>query len=630
MAGNKIRGITVEIAGDTSKLSQSLRDVDTALRETQNQLKDVNKLLKIDPKNTELLKQKQDLLNKSIDQSKQKVAQLEKAQQELGTRTDSNAKQYDAIEREIIACQKQQEKWTEQVKAMESPVKSLQATLKDVSKTTGEWSQKTKGLSMAAGAAAGGLLANAFAASLTADDYNTLARNTGFTVEELQKMKYASDFVDVSFDSMTATVKKLTKNMADGSDAFNVLGVSVRDSMTGELRDASDVWYETLYALSKVENETQRDALAMELFGKSAMDLSGIIDDGGVSLVDYGNQAERAGLILSGDTMQAANALNDQVDQLKATTTQAMLEAGAALAETLAPAVEKLVQGITQLATWFGNLSGPAQAAIVTVLGLVAAISPVLGIISAVTGAAAALEITVLPLVGTIAAIVAGIALLVAAGVALYQNWDTVCAWAGTMRDNVVNAFNTLKDNASSAIETLKSTVSGVFETIRSTISEKIESAKSIVTSAVETIKGAFNFSWSLPPLKLPHFHVSGGEPPWGLMGKGSLPQISIDWYKRAYQNALMFNSPTVIPTSTGLLGFGDGNGAETVIGNDLLASMIRTNSGADELVRIEALLETLVQNPIVLQGDARRMFKVVRTQNTNFKTATGKSGFNY
>lgn len=630
MAGNKIRGITVEIAGDTSKLSQSLRDVDTALRDTQNQLKDVNKLLKIDPKNTELLKQKQDLLNKSIDQSKEKVAQLEKAQQELGTRTDSNAKQYDAIEREIIACQAQQEKWTEQVKAMESPVKSLQATLKDVSKTTGDWAEKTKGVSMAAGAAAGGLLANAFAASATADDYNTLARNTGFSVEELQKMKYASDFVDVSFDSMTSTVTKLTKNMANGSDAFNELGVSVRDSMTGELRDASDVWYETLYALSKVENETQRDALAMELFGKSAMDLSGIIDDGGVALVDYGNQAERAGLILSGDTMQAANALNDQVDQLKATTTQAMLEAGAALAQTLAPAIEKLVQGITQLATWFGNLSGPAQAAIVTVLGLVAAISPVLGIISAVTGAAAALNIAVLPMVGTIAAIVAGIALLVAAGVALYQNWDTVCAWAGTLRDNVVNAFNTLKDNASSAIETLKSTVSGVFETIRSTISEKIESAKSIVTSAVETIKGAFNFSWSLPPLKLPHFHVSGGEPPWGLMGKGSLPQISIDWYKRAYQNALMFNSPTVVPTSTGLLGFGDGNGAETVIGNDLLASMIRTNSGADELVRIEALLETLVQNPIVLQGDARQIFKVVRTQNTKFKTSTGKSGFNY
>lgn len=630
MAGNKIRGITVEIAGDTSKLSQSLRDVDTALRETQNQLKDVNKLLKIDPKNTELLKQKQDLLNKSIDQSKEKVAQLEKAQQELGTRTDSNAKQYDAIEREIIACTAQQEKWQKEVDNMHPTLQSVQATLKDVSKTTGEWSQKTKGISMAAGAAAGGLLANAFAASATADDYNTLARNTGFTVEELQKMKYASDFVDVSFDSMTATVTKLTKNMANGSDAFNELGVSVRDNMTGELRDASDVWYETLYALSKVENETQRDALAMELFGKSAMDLSGIIDDGGVSLVDYGNQAERAGLILSGDTMQAANALNDQVDQLKATTTQAMLEAGAALAETLAPAVEKLVQGITQLATWFGNLSGPAQAAIVTVLGLVAAISPVLGIISAVTGAAAALNIAVLPMVGTIAAIVAGIALLVAAGVALYQNWDTVVAWAATLRDNVVNAFNTLKDNASSAIETLKSTVSGVFETIRSTISEKIESAKSIVTSAVETIKGAFNFSWSLPPLKLPHFHVSGGEPPWGLMGKGTLPQISIDWYKRAYQNALMFNSPTVVPTSTGLLGFGDGNGAETVIGNDLLASMIRTNSGADELVRIEALLETLVQNPIVLQGDARRMFKVVRTQNTNFKTATGKSGFNY
>lgn len=629
MAGNKIRGVTIEIGGDTSKLSQSLREVDSNLKSTQKQLSDVNRLLKLDPKNTELLRQKQELLNKSLEDSKKKVENLKQVQEQLGGRTEENAAQYDAIEREIVACESAQKKWKDQLDGMSAPLQDFKATMSDVSAKTGEWSNKTKGLSMAAGAAAGGLLANAFAASAQADEYNTLARNTGLTVEELQKMKYASDFVDVSFESMTGSMSKLVKNMANGSDAFETLGVSITDS-DGNMRSATDVWYDSLKALSEVSNETERDALAMDLFGKSAMDLSGIVDDGGAALQAYGQQAEDAGLILSGETMQAANQLNDQVDTLKATATQAALEAGAALATTLAPAVEKIVTGISKLATWFGNLSGPAQAAILAVLGLVAAISPVLGIISAITGAAAALNVAVLPLVGTVAAVVAGIALLVAAGVALYQNWDTVVAWAGTLRDNVVNAFNTLKDNAVNAFNNLKDSVVSVFENIKSTISEKIEGAKKIVTDAVEKIKGVFNFSWSLPPLKLPHFHVSGGEPPWGLMGQGSLPKISIDWYKKAYQNAIMFSTPTVVPTASGLKGFGDGNGGEMVVGNDLLARMIQQNSGAAELSRIEELLEQIVANPVTLSTDARRVFKVVRSQNANFKTSTGRSGFEY
>lgn len=629
MAGNKIRGVTIEIGGDTSKLSQSLREVDSNLKSTQKQLSDVNRLLKLDPKNTELLRQKQELLNKSLEDSKKKVENLKQVQEQLGGRTEENAAQYDAIEREIVACESAQKKWKDQLDGMSAPLQDFKATMSEVSAKTGEWSNKTKGLSMAAGAAAGGLLANAFAASAQADEYNTLARNTGLTVEELQKMKYASDFVDVSFESMTGSMSKLVKNMANGSDAFETLGVSITDS-DGNMRSATDVWYDSLKALSEVSNETERDALAMDLFGKSAMDLSGIVDDGGAALQAYGQQAEDAGLILSGETMQAANQLNDQVDTLKATATQAALEAGAALATTLAPSVEKIVTGISKLATWFGNLSGPAQAAILAVLGLVAAISPVLGIISAITGAAAALNVAVLPLVGTVAAVVAGIALLVAAGVALYQNWDTVVAWAGTLRDNVVNAFNNLKDGAINAFNSLKESVASIFENIKNSIAEKIEAAKTTVSNVVEKIKGVFNFSWSLPPLKLPHFHVSGGEPPWGLMGQGSLPKISIDWYKKAYQNAIMFSTPTVVPTASGMKGFGDGNGGEMVVGNDLLARMIQQNSGAAELSRIEELLEQIVANPVTLSTDARRVFKVVRSQNANFKTSTGRSGFEY
>lgn len=75
-------------------------------------------------------------------------------------------------------------------------------------------------------------------------------------------------------------------------------------------------------------------------------------------------------------------------------------------------------------------------------------------------------------------------------------------------------------------------TVSTILDNIKSAFSEKLEAARAAVSQAIENIKGAFNFSWSLPHLSLPHISVYGGDPPYGIGGKGSLPQFSIEWYK--------------------------------------------------------------------------------------------------
>lgn len=593
--GGRIKGITVEINGDTTGLQDALKGVDKSLKDTQTQLKDVNKLLKLDPHNSELLRQQQELLGKAVKDTKEKLEKEKEALKQLeslGSSDPAVIQQQNALKREIIATEQELKKYQEQLKL-------LPASLQKVSDISGQVAEKTRGLSAAAAGVGAAMIGNAYKAALAADDLNTLSKQTGFTVEELQKMQYASDLVDVDMETMAGSIAKLTKNMANGSDAFGKLGISVKDEMTGQLRDANTVWYETLWALSKVENETQRDALAMEIFGKSAADLSGIVDDGGVALMSYGSEAEELGLILSQDNVDAANKFNDAMDQLKARTSAAFLEAGASLAETLVPALEKLVEIATQVLTWFANLDGSTQAFILTILGLVAAISPIAGIISAITGVAAALNVAMLPMIGTIGAIVIGIAAVVAAGVALYQNWDTVKQKAAELWQKITETFNKIKET---------------------------------VLQAVEKIKGAFNFSWSLPPLKLPHFKVSGGEPPWGIMGKGSLPKISIDWYKKAYQNAVTFSTPTILATAGGLKGFGDGAGGETVVGNALLAQLIRENSGASTLEHISALLEVIARDgtTVTLQGDARQMFKQVRRQNANFAKSTGKSGFDY
>lgn len=579
MAGNRIKGITIEIGGNTTKLTDSLKNVDKSLKDTQSKLKDVNKLLKLDPSNIELLRQKHDLLSKAVDDTKKRQEELKKALEDAKNSGDTKytQEQQNALQRELIET-------TQDLKQLQDALNHSSPLLEAVSAKTGEWSEKTRKMSTAAAGLGAAMIGNAYSAALAGDDLNTLSKQTGFTVEELQKMQYASNLVDVDFNTMTGSIAKLTKNMANGSDAFGKLGISVKDEMTGQLRDANTVWYETLWALSKVQNETERDALAMELFGKSAADLSGIVDDGGAALMSYGSEAEELGLILSQDNVDAANKFKDAMDQLKARTSAAFLEAGASLAETLVPALEKLVEIATQVLTWFANLDGGTQAFILTVLALVAAISPILGIISALTGAAAALNVAMLPMIATIGGIILAVGAVVAAGVLLYQNWDTI------------------KQKASE----LWSSITTTFENIKTSISEKIESARQTVSDAVEKIKGIFNFSWSLPPIKVPHFSVSGGEPPWGIMGKGSLPKISISWYRKAYDDAVLFNQPTIIPTIGGLKGFGDGPGSELVIGVNKLREVIGT-SGNNINVNVYAapgMDETAVANAVAVKLD--------------------------
>lgn len=602
MAGNRIKGITIEIGGNTTKLTDSLKSVDKSLKDTQSKLKDVNKLLKMDPSNVELLRQKHDLLTKAVEDTKKRQEELKKALEDAKNSGDTkySQEQQDALQRELIET-------TQQLKEYQDALNKSSPMLEAISAKTGEWSEKTRGMSTAAAAGVAGLIGMAGSAAKSADDLATLSRNTGLSVEELQKMQYASAFVDVSFESMTGSITKLTKNMASGSDAFETLGVSITDA-DGNMRDATDVWYESLEALGQIENETERDALSMTLFGKSAMEMSGIVDDGGEALKAFGQEAEDTGLILSGDAVSAAVEFNDNVDRLKNTATQAFLKAGSSLATTLVPSLEKLVDIVSNVLSWFGNLDGSTQAFILTVLALVAAISPILGLISTLTGAAAALNVAMLPMIATIAGVIAAAAAVIAIGVLVYKNWDKIKAAAITLWQNiqttfqniwntiktvftnVMNTVSTISNNIRGTISSIFSSipgiisgaisgvvgiVSGVFNSVRSTISGAIEGAVGVVQGAVERIKGAFNFSWSLPPIKLPHISVSGGVAPYGIAGKGSLPHFSIQWYRKAYDNAVLFNSPTVIPTLQGLKGFGDGMGSEIVIGTNKLREMI-------------------------------------------------------
>ena len=461
MAG-RIAGITIEIGGDTSNLQKSLKGVDSQLKKTQSNLKDVNKLLKLDPGNTELLTQKQKNLEKAIGTTKDRLQELKNAQSGVA----QGSQEWDALQREIIA--------TEQdLKGLEGELQNFGSVgaqkvavvgqaLQDAGGKIEGFGQKLKPISTAAAGIVTSLAAMGYSAITNADDLNTLAKQTGLSTEEIQKMQYAADLVDVSFSDIEGALKKLKPKMTENNATFQELGVAVTDA-NGNLRSSTEVFYDTIAALSQIENETERDQVAMELFGKSADSLAGIIDDGGAALKAYGQEAENLGLILDQDTLDSLNTLNDTVDKLKANFTGAFAKLGATVATQFGPYLEKAAQYAQQLADKIANLSPETVELIAKIAGVVAVIAPLTSGLGKVVGGVGKAMTTVPKVVGTIKKagtaikaigallspqvliITAIVAAVVAAGILIYKNWDKIKAATEKMAKSVKAAWENLK-----------------------------------------------------------------------------------------------------------------------------------------------------------------------------------------
>lgn len=162
-------------------------------------------------------------------------------------------------------------------------------------------------------------------------------------------------------------------------------------------------------------------------------------------------------------------------------------------------------------------------------------------------------------------------------------------------KSKATSAFSSMKSSISSNVSGALSTVQSKFDSIKSKISSVMESAKSAVSSAISNIRSKFNFSWSLPKLKLPHISISGKfsiNPP-------SAPKFGISWYKKAMENAMILNSPTIFGYSAAsgkFLGGGEA-GSEVVAGTNTLMNMIQRavgveNAGlADKLDKLISIL---------------------------------------
>lgn len=285
------------------------------------------------------------------------------------------------------------------------------------------------------------------------------------------------------------------------------------------------------------------------------------------------------------------------------------------IGDRFAPLVGTLATGLTNLIHAWDAMPKPMQDVILTIGGIVAAVGPLLmaggkllqaaGTITTVIGKLIPVVSGLLPVITAInpafLLVAAGIAAAVAAGIYIAKHWDEIKEAAVIVVDAIKAKWNEFVTGFKNVVENVKSftanlaasvkakfdamaaAIGNVVQNIRSKIDavrEKFDALREKVESVVSRIKSALNFSWKIPHIPMPHFTITGEfriNPP-------SVPHFSVSWYKKAYNNPMMFTSPTVIPTANGLKGFGDGHGGEIVIGKETMYAMIRdaVASGGD------------------------------------------------
>lgn len=532
MAGN-IRGITIEFAGDTTKLDKALRQIKNSTKDIDSELKQVNKALKFNPTSVELWRQKQDLLRQKIKQTEDNLKNLKNIQAQMDAQgVDKQSEAYRRISREIVESESKLKTFNAELRKIgQVNLRAMSEQFKKMGQDLESAGHAMRGISAAAAALAASLGALTVKSGKWADDLNTMSKRYSIGTKDLQMYSAAAELVDTDVEAIAKSHVKLEKTMLTASkgtgtaaEAFDALGVQITNA-DGSLRDGEQVWQETIKALGQMENETQRDAYAMALMGRSASELNPLIEDGGETYQRLAETMAKYDLeFVDQDMLDRANEFNDSLDTIKAVGMVAFQQLGTQLAAYLAPAMEKVVDVVGKLANWFSKLSPRTQAIIGGIAAVVAVVAPLLiGLgkvsfaISSIISLVAVIGPAIAGVVAALGPVILIIGAVVAAGVLLYKNWDTIKAKAIDLKNKVVAAFNEFKTKVAS---------------IWSAITAPITKAVSTIQNAISKIKSIVNGAkLSLPHFKLPHFNISSGKLPWGIGGKGTPPKISVSWY---------------------------------------------------------------------------------------------------
>ncbi|MGX8701516.1 phage tail protein [Caproiciproducens sp.] len=456
---------------------------------------------------TDALRSKQNILKKTFDEQAAKVKETEKALQSMKDAQGDNSEGSKRMETAL-------NKAKAEMLSTGNQIKDLDDKLQNAGKSSTSFGDKLKsglsglGSGLATGAkAAGASLAAMGAATVaaaagagkllmssveTADGLQQMSDVTGISAEQLQVMKYQGSALGVELDTMTRAQAKLTKNMQSASTgsktqtaAFKALGVSVTDG-NGHLRNSTEVFNEVITKLGGMENSTERDATAMNIFGKSAMELNPLIKAGGDELKNMSDEAKKNGAVMSNEAVSGLDSFGDSLDASKL--------ALKGMAGTMAAGALPMLNQFTGL---IGDMSGALNTALTTgdftqfgtvlsngissiVTQLSGLITKAIPIVSQVLSSAIGAIVQAIP--AALPALASGVVLIITSVLQILQDNGPALITAG------VQAIMTLISGLTSALPQIMSTAITVILTLVNSLSAQLPTLIPMAVQAIMTI----------------------------------------------------------------------------------------------------------------------------------------------
>lgn len=361
--GTTLKGITVEIGGDTTKLGDAILKARKSAKDLSGELRGVESLLKLDPTNTVLLAQKQEILAESIAGAKDKLKMLIAAQESMSKQLADgkiSPEQYRDFEREIESTRQQ----LTRLEAAASGTDDAVADVGDAAREAGEKAEKASGgwtvlKGTLADLAASAIKTAASAISDTAQEMITGAAEYGDTIDKMsQKMGMSSDayqewdFVlqhcGASIESLKPAMKTLATAAESGSDAFAQLGIS-QEQIAGMSQE--QLFDATIAGLQNVTDETQRTYLAGKLLGRGATELGPLLNTSADDVADMRAQVHDLGGVMGSDAVKAAAAYQDSLQNMQ----YAFSGLKNNISGELLPTLTLIMDGITKMLTGGGD-----------------------------------------------------------------------------------------------------------------------------------------------------------------------------------------------------------------------------------------------------------------------------------
>jgi len=509
-----IKGLNIKLGLDTTDLDQKLKDINKELKEEQKDLRAINNSLKFDSSNLDKWREKQDKLNSILENTKTRLEvqnkRLEESKKALQVGAISQ-EQFNQVQRSVEYTSADINKLNLELKKTEDQINKIGGINTESLKKVG--SNFTKYLTAPILGAATALSTLAYKATQTADDLADDASKVYLSVEAYQEWGYVAKMLAVdsnnlqkAFTRTNAILGEVTQGGEKYNETLSKLGIS-SDKLVGKSTDEA---FEVLRSsLSKVEDQAERTALANELFGeKLGSELTQVLSSTSSEIENLRNQAKELGIVTT-EQAETSGTFHDSLDNLKQSFTALSVEIGVQVIPALQKMVDvvqnNVVPAIRSLSNWWGDLSDTTKKIVVVLLGVLAAIGPVISIV-----------LKLIPAIKTLKGVMAGgeiakffqgfslgkatlVGLIATLAVILLQNekfketLSQLIETLGKVLEPIGNLITSLMDKLQPVISAIVEVINKVIEVLVKLIEGIMPALEAIIGLIVEVLSDVIN-----------------------------------------------------------------------------------------------------------------------------------------